>query len=258
MFISEIIDVMTATCIDADCDEAVHARSLCEPHYRKALRRGDIVGGDGPRRCDVPDCGRGHYAWGVCVTHYTRWKRGGPIEALIARRKTKKRGCARPKCTRKHNSHGYCRVHYRRDQSESDLAKPIQPTCRTVAERLACYTGEPDERGCRLWTGSANGGYGVMYVSEEKKTRLAHRVAYEVATGKKLGRREPVHHICATKLCVAPEHLQLVSQAENNVEMLERNWYKRRIAELEPLEELVDQLRTALATVIPDHPLLSA
>lgn len=41
------------------------------------------------------------------------------------------------------------------------------------------------------------------------------------------------HHKCANTLCVNPEHLQWVTPKANEAEMIERNWYIRRIAELE-------------------------
>jgi len=62
---------------------------------------------------------------------------------------------------------------------------------------------------------------------------MAHRVAYEIATGDKPERHEPIHHICGVSICVEPTHLQKISRHENTAEMLERTFYLKRIAALE-------------------------
>lgn len=68
--------------------------------------------------------------------------------------------------------------------------------------------------GCWLWTGTVNtGGYGQVYW--QGRTHTAHRIAYELATGTTLGKLT-VDHLCRTRLCINPEHLEAVTQAENN------------------------------------------
>ena len=67
--------------------------------------------------------------------------------------------------------------------------------------------------GCWVWQGYVqNAGYGSM--STYIKTQLAHRWAFEYF-------REPipkgmtVDHLCRNKLCVNPEHLELVTRTQN-------------------------------------------
>lgn len=233
-------------CKEPECDEPVHAEQLCESHYRKAVRGGRISAGNSFRACEIPGCGRKHAGHGLCSTHLMRWRRGGPIEVEVRGRWRSPRSCTIRDCERAHKSRGYCAAHYKRWAAGLDVSVPLQPKCRSDKERMSVFTDPPNEKGCQLWNGSTNPqGYGVIY-TEEGKLRGAHRVAYELANGVKLGRKEPIHHKCANPLCVAPDHLQKVSQRENNAEMLERTWYKRRIAELE----------AALAAVAPEHELL--
>ncbi len=67
--------------------------------------------------------------------------------------------------------------------------------------------------GCWRWTGATNGhGYGCFWT--ETKTWGAHRYAYE----KKLGaipNGMVLDHLCRNRLCVNPEHLEIVPQVEN-------------------------------------------
>jgi hypothetical protein len=87
--------------------------------------------------------------------------------------------------------------------------------------------------------------------------RHLDREGYASVSGKRASRavatlvygdlgNQPVHHICANRRCVNPEHLQPISHRENAAEMLERNWYLTHIADL----------RDALSEWAPLHPLL--
>lgn len=88
---------------------------------------------------------------------------------------------------------------------------------------------------CLVWIGGLNTrGYGyVAPGGGGQGSRLAHRVAWEHYTGSALAPGDVVHHTCSNKRCIRVEHLQLVSHQENSAEMLERQFYLRRIAELE-------------------------
>lgn len=66
---------------------------------------------------------------------------------------------------------------------------------------------------CWLWTGaSIPNGYGTIGVNQ--KTQMVHRVAYELTKGKIPGRLY-LDHLCRNKLCVNPDHLEPVTNAEN-------------------------------------------
>ncbi len=70
---------------------------------------------------------------------------------------------------------------------------------------------EPNS-GCWLWVGSTDRhGYGQLRLSR-KKLCYAHRLSYSV---EKKAEALVIDHLCRTPLCVNPEHLEAVPQAEN-------------------------------------------
>lgn len=98
---------------------------------------------------------------------------------------------------------------------------------------------------CWLWPSKNRDGYGQLAIAS---TQFAvHRLAMAASVGALIPSHHPVHHKCAERLCFNPLHLQVVTPAENNAEMLERRYYQERIASLE----------SALALVAPSHPLLT-
>ena len=69
------------------------------------------------------------------------------------------------------------------------------------------------ESGCWQWKGSVgNSGYGRISVN--RKTKYAHRVAYEWAKGP-IPEGLHIDHLCRNPLCVNPEHLEPVTPREN-------------------------------------------
>jgi hypothetical protein len=74
---------------------------------------------------------------------------------------------------------------------------------------------------CWEFTGRKNE-FGHGYFSHRKQTFLAHRVAYEMATGVKLTDGQVVRHKCDNPGCCNPLHLEAGTQADNNLDMLFR------------------------------------
>ena len=138
---------------------------------------------------------------------------------------------------------GLCPPHYQRKLAGKPVDVFIPKRSITTAERMAYYSGEPDENGCRAWQGTLNrDGYGVFSLAGGA-TRAAHRVAYELA-GNVLDHR-PIHHKCANRRCVEPSHLMAVSQQENTAEMMERQWFLKTIAaQAVTIAQLQERLRT--------------
>ncbi len=75
----------------------------------------------------------------------------------------------------------------------------------------------PGPGGCLLWTGEKHDeGYGRVTIERKPRRHrfMAHRVSYEIE-------REPVpddltiDHTCRVRLCVNPEHLEIVTLEEN-------------------------------------------
>lgn len=73
---------------------------------------------------------------------------------------------------------------------------------------------EPNS-GCWLWTGALYfNGYGAFGI-EGRKVRRAHRLAYEALRGP-IPEGLHLDHKCRVRCCVNPDHLEPVTQAENN------------------------------------------
>lgn len=68
------------------------------------------------------------------------------------------------------------------------------------------------DNGCWEWTGQRCHGYG--YVKVAGKIIGAHRIAYERTRGP-IAPGMVIDHLCRRPLCVNPEHLEVVTPAEN-------------------------------------------
>ncbi len=71
--------------------------------------------------------------------------------------------------------------------------------------------------GCWLWTGAQQGGgYGAFWKPSDDEPRLvpAHRAAYQLMVGP-IPEGLTLDHLCRTRLCVRPSHLEPVSRGEN-------------------------------------------
>jgi hypothetical protein len=85
---------------------------------------------------------------------------------------------------------------------------------RTLEERLLSHIDKTDG-GCWLWTASTYfGGYGQINVGN-RQIRGVHRVAYELWVGP-IPDGLHIDHLCRVRLCVNPDHLEAVTQRENN------------------------------------------
>lgn len=85
---------------------------------------------------------------------------------------------------------------------------------------------------CWLWVASTNGkGYGTY--SKWKLNRYAHRYAYEMVNGEIVDGLE-IDHLCGTRNCVRPDHLEAVTHAENMRRMSQSQTHCKRGHEFTP------------------------
>lgn len=98
--------------------------------------------------------------------------------------------------------------------------------------------------GCWEWKANTDrDGYPKVTIYSKKHRggggASTHRVMAMAMTGRPVPSHLHVHHKCANRSCINPAHLQVVEPHENTAEMLERQSYLRRIAELEAELEAV-------------------
>jgi hypothetical protein len=82
-------------------------------------------------------------------------------------------------------------------------------------ERFYSYVGPVDPAtGCWPWVGATND-YGYAILNVQKRSTLAHRLAFEHAHGPTEADLDHVRERCPLKHCVNPTHCEEVTRGEN-------------------------------------------
>jgi hypothetical protein len=112
-------------------------------------------------------------------------------------------------CSHVARRRGYCDFHYERWRYSGD---PLVGR-EDLGTRLERFSFPEPNSGCWLWTGNAlPSGYGTVWA--DRTNRLAHRVSYKYHVGPIPAGME-LDHLCRTRCCVNPAHLEPVTRAEN-------------------------------------------
>lgn len=124
-----------------------------------------------------------------------------------------KRKCATRRCTSQAVARGMCRRHYNAWwRTHRDETRRVRP----VAERFWAKVDKNAPNGCWLWTaGCSPDGYGLFHF-DERTGANAHRVAYQLLVGE-IPAGFHLHHVCRTRRCVNPAHLEPIEAGEHTV-----------------------------------------
>lgn len=81
-----------------------------------------------------------------------------------------------------------------------------------ATERFWAKVEKNGSNGCWLWTSAISRGYGTFWL--DSKPVYAHRFAYEQLIGS-IPEDTEIDHLCRNRVCVNPEHMELVTTRQN-------------------------------------------
>jgi hypothetical protein len=121
--------------------------------------------------------------------------------------------CSDLDCDRQTYARGFCFYHYKKALKSGLPVRQIKK--RPLEDRfLDKVEKQPD--GCWLWTGCRDaGGYGRLGLNN--RTVSAHITSYREIAGRQIPPGLTLDHLCRRPNCVNPDHLEPVTQQENNL-----------------------------------------
>lgn len=127
--------------------------------------------------------------------------------------------CAVTDCDAPRATRGWCQAHYMRWRRHGSVTSsiPVRRLIRGDDHRRfwVKVDKQPGEDGCWLWTSAKNhAGYGVFQLRTQ--TARAHRWIYEQEVGS-IPEGLQLDHLCRTRSCVRPSHLEPVTARENTM-----------------------------------------
>ena len=256
------------TCTQPDCNRPVHARGMCTTHWSQWYRaKGGVELTYTCAGCSIQyttrrrlqkgmgyctaDCQRRH----IASNEVSVARRTATYAATYAARPIPVKECqwCQQEFETRIASTKYCSDSCKKDAAKDRRMKSLSPL--RYAYEHGDNAGIIDAlrdgstitpSGCWEWKrikdGYPRAVFGTKWVA-------VHRLSLEAKHGAPLG-EQAAHHVCANTKCVNPDHLQPVTHRENSAEMLARNSYLKRIAELEevikeinPNHEILNRIR---------------
>lgn len=161
--------------------------------------------------CTIEGCDRPLKCRGWCSGHYQRWRIKGDPGGAIKPQKKPASVCEVEDCSEPHYGKGWCRMHYRSWSRHGDPLAAPRLYHGTASER---FWKRVDKTGdCWLWTGGVDwDGYGLF--RGDNCTIGAHRFAYQDLRGA-IPDGYVTDHLCRVRRCVNPDHMEIVTPAEN-------------------------------------------
>lgn len=232
------------TCSVAGCTLPVIARDLCQAHYSRHRRHGNVCPDDpvlAPRLqvCAAKDCARAAVTRGLCPKHYKQWQTHGAV-----RPDKEPSPCAVPGCDRRATERGWCHGHYLRWSRTGDVQadRPLERLAAMPCEVDGCGREVRADGLCRshrdrlrkrgdiqamqpiraaVGEGWVSHGYWcvpvppeVQHLTNGEKQSGQHRLAMAQHLGRALYPQESVHHRNGDRRDNRIENLELWSTTQ--------------------------------------------
>jgi hypothetical protein len=133
------------------------------------------------------------------------------------RRAEETRTCSIPGCEGRWHSQDLCGKHYSEARRTGTLVRRQSRTLKSQSIAKS-FTRLDHDTGCWVWCGSVQNEYGRYYFTDDLgvlRSRAGHRAVWEEIRGPIPDGMVLDHTVCGNKLCCNPDHLEVVTLAEN-------------------------------------------